>query len=276
MNILKSKIKIGASEPFRVIHASDTHIVYADSRDGERKIDLARGRVNCFPRAADMFTALISLQNETGYFMVHTGDLIDFVSVPNLERAGEFVRRTDCFFAAGNHEFSLYVGEAKEDEAYRNQSLAKVQAAFNNDIRFSSRIVNGVNFVAVDNSYYLFERRQLDGLKAECAKGLPVVLCMHNPLYSPELYDYLLNLEGRDRPAYLMSVPEEKMKHYSPDRYVQQKEDEVTHEAYEYILNEDNIKSLLVGHVHHPFELPLGKKTQYGAGCEDARIIEFE
>ncbi len=32
-----------------------------------------------------------------------------------------------------------------------------------------------------------------------------------------------------------MSVPEEKMKDYSSGRYEQQKEDEITHEAYEYI-----------------------------------------
>lgn len=276
MNILHTKINIGAEKPFTVLHASDTHITLADSRDGKRKTDLAEGRQNCFPKADEMFEKLIEMQNETGNLLVYTGDLIDFVSQKNLEKAKEFSQKTDCFFAAGNHEFSLYVGEAKEDAAYRNQSLDRVQAAFGNDIRFSSRIVNGVNFVAVDNSYYFFEQWQLDGLKAEVEKGLPIVLCMHNPVYSAELYEYLLNREGRDRPAYLMSVPEEKMKHYTPDRYEQQKEDAVTHEAYEFILNCDRIKTLLVGHVHCSFEFPLGDKMQYGVGCTDVRIIEFK
>ena len=275
MNILHTEINIGAQKPFTVLHASDTHITLADSRDGKRKTDLAGGRQNCFPKADEMFDKLIEMQNETGNLLVYTGDLIDFVSQKNLEKAKDFSQKTDCFFAAGNHEFSLYVGEAKEDAAYRNQSLDKVQAAFKNDIRFSSRIVNGINFVAVDNSYYFFEQWQLDGLKAEAEKGLPIVLCMHNPVYSAELYEFLLNREGRDRPAYLMSVPEEKMKHYTPDRYEQQKEDAVTHEAYEFILNCDRIKTLLVGHVHCPFEFPLGDKMQYGVGCTDVRIIEF-
>ena len=276
MNILHTKINIGAEKPFTVLHASDTHITLADSRDGKRKTDLAEGRQNCFPEANEMFEKLIEMQNETGNLLVYTGDLIDFVSEKNLEKAKEFSRKTDCFFAAGNHEFSLYVGEAKEDAAYRNQSLDKVQAAFKNGIRFSSRIVNGINFVAVDNSYYLFEQWQLDGLKAEAEKGLPIVLCMHNPVYCAELYEFLLNREGRDRPAYLMSVPEEKMKHYTPDRYEQQKEDAVTHEAYEFILNCDRIKTLLVGHVHCSFEFPLDDKMQYGVGCTDVRIIEFK
>lgn len=275
MNILRTKINIGADKPFTVIHASDTHITLADERDGERKVKLAERRANCFPESDEMFENLIKLQNETGDFLVYTGDLIDFVSVLNLEKAKEFADKTDCFFAAGNHEFSLYVGEAKEDATYRNQSLRKVQETFNNDIRFSSRIVNGVNFVAVDNSYYFFEKYQLDALKKETEKGLPIVLCMHNPVYSEELYEYILNKDGRDKPAYLMAVPEEKMKHYSPDRYEQQKADEITYAAYDYILNERLMKTVLAGHVHCPFEYPVGNKMQYGVGCTDVRIIEF-
>lgn len=276
MNTLHTKIKVGAEKPFTVIHASDTHLTLADERDGERKIRLADGRKNSFPEALEMFNSIKKLYAETGNMIIHTGDLMDFVSELNIEKAKEFTDKTDCFFAAGNHEFSLYVGEAKEDAAYRNQSLGRVQAAFKNDIRFSSRTVNGVNFIAIDNSYYLFEKQQLDRLKEETEKDFPIVLCVHNPLYSEKLYEFLLDREGRDSPAYLMSVPEDKMQHYSADRYEQQKEDEITHEAYEFILNCDKIKTVLAGHVHCPFEFSLGDKMQYGVGCTDVRIIDFE
>ena len=56
---------------------------------------------------------------EYGVPIIHTGDLIDFVSLANLERAERFISENDCFTVAGNHEFSLYVGEAKEDAASR-------------------------------------------------------------------------------------------------------------------------------------------------------------
>lgn len=275
MEILHTEIKLGIGKPLRIIHASDTHLTFADERDGERKVRLAEQRKNHFLHAESAAQKIKQLHLETGAPVIYTGDLIDFVSEANLEAAKDFAESTDCFMTAGNHEFSLYVGEAKEDAAYRNQSLCRVQASFGNDIRFSSRLYNGVNFVGVDNSYYLFEKRQLDRLKEEVGKGFPVVLCMHNPVYSEELYEYLLDREGRDRPAYLMSVPKEKMKHYSPERYEQQKEDKITHEAYEYILSEKGIKSLLVGHVHCPFEFPLGDKMQYGVGCTDVRIVDF-
>lgn len=275
MHIIKTEIKVGAEKPFSVMHASDTHLTLADARDGKRKTDLAERRQKTFPEADEMFEKMVRLQKKTGSLLVHTGDLIDFVSLANLEKAAEFTAQTDCFFAAGNHEFSLYVGEAKEDAAYREQSLAKVQAAFANDIRFSSRVVNGVNFVAADNSYYLMEESQLNALKAEAEKGLPVVLCVHTPLFSEGLYDYLLNKEGKNSPAYLMSVPEEKMRHYTPDRYEQQKEDAATHEAYEFIRHCPQIKAILAGHVHCPFAFEFGDKMQYGVGCTDIRLIDF-
>ena len=51
---------------------------------------------------------------------------VDVVEQLAIDRAKEFCETVDVFMAAGNHEFSLYVGEAWEDEAYRNQSLALV------------------------------------------------------------------------------------------------------------------------------------------------------
>lgn len=275
MKTLYSKINAGAEKPFKIIHISDTHLTYADKRDDGRKIRLAKDRKTHFPNAEQVLSEVEKLYAETGYMLVHTGDLIDFVSEANLDAAREFTKKTDCFTSAGNHEFSLYVGEAKEDSTYREQSLEKVQSAYVNDIRFSSKIVNGINFVAVDNSYYLIEPWQLERLKQETAKGLPVILCLHTPLYSEEAYDFARKNEGENSPVYLMSVPEEKMQYYSPERYEQQKEDETTHTAYEFIKNEPLIKAVLTGHIHCDFELPLGDKMQYGVGCEDIRIIDI-
>ena len=51
MNIIKTTINIGAGAPFRVIHISDTHLTYADMRDGERKVKLADSRKKYFTKA---------------------------------------------------------------------------------------------------------------------------------------------------------------------------------------------------------------------------------
>ncbi|MBO7608640.1 MAG: hypothetical protein J6S96_00355, partial [Muribaculaceae bacterium] len=77
---------------------------------------------------------------EHDLMLLHTGDLIDFVSEANLDAAARHYLEGDWFVSSGNHEFSQYVGEAKEDEAYKQQSYQKVQEAYPNDLTFCSRV----------------------------------------------------------------------------------------------------------------------------------------
>ena len=273
MNLVRTTIPVGATPPFTALHASDTHLTYADMRDGQRKVDLVAWRLPGFPHAEATLAELGELSKEMNIPILHTGDLIDYVSLANLEAVKTFTDSYDVFMATGNHEFSLYVGEAKEDAAYRNQSLPAVQACFKNNIRMDSRVMNGVNFVALDNGYYLFEPEQFEFLKGEVAKGLPIVLMMHTPLYEPALYEIMM---GRCPCAYLAGVPEEMMRCYPEDRYVQQLADEVTLEMMEYIAKEPLVKAILTGHLHFNYEgVYAGRIPQIVVGCTDARVVEF-
>lgn len=272
MKIIQTEIKIGVKRPVKLIHASDTHLTLADERDNERKRSLAEERHKCyFPDNDRLMDELEEYAKKTGYPILHTGDLIDFVSVANLERAKRFTDEYDVFMAAGNHEFSLYVGEAVEDEAYRNQSLDLVQASFKNDIRFSVRKIGGVKLIAVDNSYYRFDEEQYSKLEKELKSDEPAVLMIHNPLFEKSLYDMLMSINPC---AYLVSVPEELMKAYPQDRYVQQKEDECTRKTTELILSSPCVKAILSGHLHRDYENEVcdGLK-QYVTGIGTVREI---
>lgn len=272
MNIINTQIKLGAKAPFELLHISDTHLTLADGRDCERKQKLAADRSSYFNNAETYLSEAECYSRENGALIVHTGDLIDFVSEANLDRARTFTNNSDAFFAAGNHEFSLFVGEAIEDAEYRNQSLAHVQEAFKNDIRFSSRKLNGVNLIAIDNSYYRFETEQLTSLKSEIALGLPIILFMHNPLYEPELYKISMN---RKECAYLTSTPEDLMQSYSEHRYKQQKADEITLETTELIKSEPLVKAIFTGHLHFDYEGILTDTIcQYVTGIGTGRVIE--
>lgn len=273
MDIITTKLHIGVAEPFKVLHISDTHITYADLRDGERKVEMAKERFPIFPHAEEMLTAIDKLSKETGAPIVCTGDLIDFVSTANLERAKAFVDEHDLFMAAGNHEFAQYVGIGKEDAAYRNESLAKVQAAFKNDIRLSSRIIGGVNFIALDNGYYLFDEEQFAFLKNEVAKGYPIILLVHTPFYERALYDAGM---ASSTSAYLLNVPEELMRDYPPFRYEQQLADSITREVDAYIRSEPLIKAIIAGHIHENYEgMITDTLPQYAINCTTIRIFEI-
>ena len=249
MKRIITALDTGAEAHF--LHVSDTHLTFADGRDDERKNLLAAKRSKLFPTAESDFEEIMAASRKEKLPVCHTGDLIDFVSEKNLDAARRFVAECDLFFSAGNHEFSLYVGEAWEDAEYRSRSLARVNAAFSCDVRFSSRVIGGVNCVAIDNSYYLFDEDQLEKLKRETAKGLPTVLFMHTPLYEKKLYDVMM---ARAECAYLCAAPEELMKCYSEHRYRQQLADGITLETVNFIKSSPNIKAIFAGHNHFDYE----------------------
>ena len=278
MNLIRNKIKVGAEKPFRFLHASDTHFTLADERDDARKIELAKSRTEWYSDAEKVSSEIEVYAKENDLMIAHTGDYIDFVSEANLDRLEKFTKENNVFMAAGNHEFSLYVGEAFEDVAYRNISLAKVQACIPNNMRFDSRKINGVNLIAIDNGYYLFDREQLEGLKREAEYGLPLILFMHTPIYDKELYQVAGANNCLDEAAYMVATPEELMTEYSEYRYRQQKADEITLETVEYIKNQPLIKAIFCGHIHEFLsETKLTEHiTQYVSNFDNVRLVEVE
>ena len=276
MNRITTEICVGATAPFSLLHVSDTHLTLADERDDERKLQTADRRQETFPTAESDFREILRIATEEKKTVVHTGDLIDFVSEKNLDMAREMTERIDLFMVAGNHEFTLYVGDAVENAAYRAISFDKVQAAFNNPLRFVARVMNGVNLVAIDNSYYRFEEWQLAALKDEVEKGLPILLFMHDPLYTEEYYEFSIEGKEKGTPAYLVAVPEEKMSDYSEKRFAQQRADAVTRETVEYIKSQPLIRGVFVGHIHRDFEAPLSPTAiQYATGMQTMREIKI-
>ena len=273
MKILRTPVVCGAEKPFTLLHISDTHLTLADERNDKRKIDLADGRSSCFPSALSDLREAEEYARENHLTIVHTGDLIDFVSEANLDAAKKFTSGNDVFFSAGNHEFSLYVGEAFEDEAYRNQSLAHVQESFTNDIRFASRVINGVKLIAIDDSYYRFDRPQLEKLKKETEDNLPIILLMHNPVYEPELFR---TARPKGDSAYLTSTPDELMSDYSEYRFKQQQADDITIETTEFIKSCPLIKAVFAGHLHCDYEGKLTESIpQYVTGIGTMRLIDI-
>ena len=276
MNIIHNTLEIGLEKPVRILHASDTHLPLADDRDEARKVELGISRTRAFPLAEQWLEEISRTAREMGLPIMHTGDIIDFVSVANLEAAKAFTEENDCFMAAGNHEFALYLGEALEDAAYRNQSLAKVSACYTNDIRMSSRIIDGLNFVALDNGYYKFDAEQLAFLKDQVALGLPIVLMIHTPLYEPAFYkDAMARFSDS---SYLAGVPDALRAHYATDGLRDyQAADAITQETIDYIADEALIKVILTGHMHYDYDSVFaGRIPQLCTDCGTLRVVEFK
>ena len=255
MKIREITIPVGAEKPFSVLHTSDNHICLADERDDERKRKLAEERGCCFAkehpeRLTEMTEEIFAYAKEHNLLILHTGDLIDFVSEANLDYTKKLMEGADVFVAAGNHEFSLYVGEAWEDEAYKAQSFEHVKAAFPGNFWFQTRMIGGVKFIALENGYYYVTEEQLRLFKEATAEDVPTVLMVHNPLYSEDTFRKYKEGRPASDPAYLFGCPEDLMWDWEENRRLQQRPDEVTKEFMAYCEKLPCLKAVLAGHMH--------------------------
>lgn len=279
------EIEAGAEKPFSVLHCSDSHLAYADEQDDSRKQKLANRRIKIFRNPEAMVRAHLQYAKERSLTIVHTGDMIDFVSSANLNKAKDIFGQGDWIVCAGNHEYSLYVGEAKEDAAYRAQSYDKVQAVYPNDLTFHSHIVNGVNFVTLDNGYYRFSKEQFAKMKAEVKRGLPIIMVCHNPLYTPDLCDYSLRA-SKGKAGHVVGAPHEITDTYAHkerpkgeewrNRSVQQRADKTTLRFCKWLKKQEALKAILAGHCHFYYKTQFSPTaTQYivGAGYKGESYI---
>lgn len=257
MKTIRYTLDVGARTPFRAYHMSDNHICLADGRDDERKKELAERREASFAARGKKSTTettgeLLDKVRKESALLLHTGDLIDFVSRANLDHAKRCFEGIDVLMCAGNHEFSLYVGEAWEDEAYKAQSLADVTAALPDGILFGTREINGVRFITLDNSYYYILPELYEKTEAALADGKPCVLLVHTPLYSKDTYGKVMRGKSADEPPYLCGCPEELLAGLSEHRRRQQHADETTLRFIRLCSESENLKAVLTGHIHEP------------------------
>lgn len=255
LNITRFELDIPCEKDFCVVHASDSHLIFADDRENQRKRELAARRVNDFGPADQVLTRFEeTLAHALAHaeLFLHTGDVIDFVSRKNLEVMQSRFEGVSMLMCAGNHEFSQYVGEAKEDDAYKAQTFDLVQSYAPNDLDFTSKVVNGVNFVAIDNGYYLFKERHAAAFREEVRKGLPIILLLHNPIYTPALVEFHRMARPKSPCYYLCGAPEEILNGYPQARQEQQRADAETQSFIRMLRQEPLLKAIFAGHVHFP------------------------
>ena len=256
LNIKEIRIDIGAKKTFGILHLADNHICFADSRDPEKKSLLARYRHREFPWANMMLSKELQYAQDNGLYIVHTGDLIDFISEMNLDYAAAIFSEGQWITSPGNHEFAGYMGyfgPEVEDDAHKMTSYEKVQEAFPDNFVISSHIINGVNFVSMDDTYYKITQEQWDLFRKEEEKGLPIVLLTHIPFYTPELYEKAS--EGGAKFSYLLGAPSECR-------------DRTTLDFLEWLKTRPLLKAVLSSHIHFFHEGQFSTSAmQYVTGC---------
>ena len=248
LSLAYSTVHVGATKPFSVLHISDTHLSEAYPDEGETKLKLMDIRRKTFGgRQEEALRDSLSWAKKNVDYVVHTGDLIDWQSRANFDLVKKYFGDS-MFGSLGNHEFSrdMWMGDPKEkDEAWKDCSREKLAEEFPFDISLHSQIVNGVNFVTVDDVFGTVTPGQVERFRAEVKKGLPIVLCMHVPIYTDDIWRALVKFwkcAGRKFEDATLPPPE--------GDYLRQKEDKVTSDFLAYLKKEPLLKAILAGHLH--------------------------
>lgn len=241
-------VHIGLEKPFSVLHISDTHLTAAYADEPEEKQTLHSLRTQCFGgRQEEALRDSLDWAKQNVDYVIHTGDVIDWQSRANYDLVKKYFGGA-MIGALGNHEFSpsMWLSERKEEpsEAYKEPSRPALAAVFPFDLELQSTIVNGVNFVTLDDAYGCVTVRQVTRFADEVKKGLPIVLCMHVPFYSPSIWCANEKFWHADRKFTSSALPKPR------DAYERQQRDAVTCDFIARLRREPLLKAILAGHLH--------------------------
>lgn len=243
-------VEIGLERPFSVLHVSDTHLTDVFDHENERKRKLASSRRETFGgRQEEALRDTLAWAKANVDYVVHTGDIIDFQSEANYAHVRRYLGSGCVVGTVGNHEFSpeMYYSKIRESptESYKDLTRAELQDAYPFDISFGSTVVNGVNFVAMDNVYGTVTDCQVARFETEVKRGLPIVLCLHVPLVTDDIWRYwnrFWKQDGRRFSSVALPPP-------SGD-YQRQQEDATTRSFIGRLRGEKMLRAILAGHLH--------------------------
>jgi predicted MPP superfamily phosphohydrolase len=244
-------VNIGLEEPFSVLHISDTHLTAAYPHESEKKQTLCRRRSETFGGMQEeaLRDSLEWAKMHTDY-VLHTGDLIDWQSEANFDLVRKYFGQ-DMACCLGNHEYSpdMWLSEVKEyhEEGYKELSRELLEKNLPYELKFSSQVVKGVNFIMMEDSYAYVTEEQVRMFKEEVRKGLPIVLCMHVPFTTPDIWRASRHYWERDDSK--LRFTDAAIPRPSGDWRIQQ-EDKVTREFIAYLKQEPLLKAILAGHDH--------------------------
>ena len=189
LSLAYAHIDAGAAKPFSVLHISDTHLTFANPDEDETVQDYRRRRTELFGcRQYEALKDSIRWAKINADYLIHTGDLMDWVSEGNLVAVQEAFGKDagNIFGSIGNHE---YFWPLKGRKPSREECFAKCSKAYPYNLSFGSQVINGVNFVSLDDAHYDVTPAQVEAFEGEVKKGMPIILLMHVPFPTPRIVE---------------------------------------------------------------------------------------
>jgi predicted MPP superfamily phosphohydrolase len=247
------------TERFTIIMLADTHLFRDDNR-GEPFQQFSGRMAKAYNQTKHFKTneptnpeesfvnTLVIAQKEKAKLVALIGDIFSFPSEAAIEWVLEKLKSFDLphLYVAGNHDWH-YEGMKGSINVLRDTWIQKrlLPIYKGDNPLMTSREINGVKFIALDNSNYQISSEQLDFFREQISTKKPAILMLHIPLYAPERSvgygcghpewgaktDKNFELEGRER-------------------WPENGHTTITMAFYKEVLAADNLIGILAGHIH--------------------------
>ncbi len=192
MEIIRKKIKLGAEQPFTLLHLTDLHLLYCDERDGEYENENALERVTHYFNYTDKAheEVIAYIRENKPQVVLMTGDIVDFPSAANLDALNVLKSLIEsyggvCIYTPGNHDWSYPRNYHKKETYEKYMPLFNDVCGGNTDIGITE--YNGIRFVTVDDSREKISDEQLAAFEKAVDCGKPTVAVMHVPITAEKL-----------------------------------------------------------------------------------------
>lgn len=189
----------GNVKPLKVMHITDSHITIPDQRDSiiwnncqrmhqafkNTKKHLSKSNVS---REQAFINLLDTATEQKIDLILLTGDIVNFPSPKSIDFVYNTLKsyKIPFLYVAGNHDWHLE-GEVGSSDYLRKKNLHFLSPLYESKKPlYNSTVINGINFVCIDNSTYQINKKQLKFFKKQLKKDYPIVLLMHIPVYTSE------------------------------------------------------------------------------------------
>jgi len=183
-------------DSLKIMQITDSHISIADENEADlmkygdrmhkgymypRKHYILDTSKTTFENLDDL---LLKAKNENVDLLLLTGDIVNFPSAVSVKYV--FDRLTDTgipwLYIAGNHDWH-YEGMPGGIDSLRDTWTAKSLLPLYNGLNplFYSKIINGINFVGIENSTNEVNENQISFFKDQLIRSEPIILISHIP-----------------------------------------------------------------------------------------------
>lgn len=246
-------------KPFKAMFLADIHYTIEDER-GEQFYDYSKrmggaaveplnyGKSN--GREVALMKSLEKAKKEEVQLVILGGDILNFPSLASAESLLEIMNESGLqwMYTAGNHDWHYEGEQGKPSELRAKWQATNLKPLYQGENPlYTSKTINGINFVTIDNSTFEITPEQLVFFKSQVDKKLPLILAMHIPIYTPERID---NIDyGCGHPNWNAKNDT----YHQIERRIPWPTNGHTQTTYDFrklVLGSDNIIGVYAGHTH--------------------------